>query len=358
MHQKPYLSRPFALLSQTACTNLTALVVAITLTAIQPASAQTYQIIHNFTGGVDGGSPPYTLAKDAAGHFFGTANLGGQNGDGLVFKLSHTNSGWLFNPLYSFGDQDGQPGWGLTLAHDGSIYTAASYAQVMGGPCGTALQLRPSPTPPISIFAPWIETALRTYVKREEGCPTGNYVLDQAGNVYGVTQDGGPNGWGSVIELSHSGSGWTETILYAFQGGNDGGAPYSGLVFDNAGNLYGTTSAKGANGWGTVFELSPAGSGWSYSVLYTFQGGNDGGQPVAGLIFDNTGDLYGATTSRGSGGGGTVFKMTPSGGSWSLQRADELYRNRRAGGLAHPGRSGQPVRDNLHGRLLRIRLGV
>jgi uncharacterized repeat protein (TIGR03803 family) len=191
------------------------------------------------------------------------------------------------------------------------------YASVLGGPCGTAMRLRPSPTPPRSVFDTWNGTALRTYVKSEEGCPTGNLLLDSAGNLYGVTQDGGANGWGSVFELTPSGSGWTESILYAFQGQNDGGAPYSGLIMDSAGNLYGTTAAAGANRQGVVFELKSSGGGWSEQVLYTFQGGNDGGQPVAGLIFDSAGNLYGATASWGSGGGGTVFKLASSGGSWT-----------------------------------------
>jgi uncharacterized repeat protein (TIGR03803 family) len=296
---------------------LTALAMAFIFAICQVSFAQTFQVLHSFTNGGDGGTPPYTLAEDAAGRFFGTAATGGANNDGIVFKFAHVGSSWELTPLYSFSDQDGSPGWGLTLARDGSIYTNGSYESVLGGPCGTALLLRPSPTPPRSVFAPWKETALRTYVKSQDGCPTGNLLLDSAGHIFGVTQNGGANGWGSVFELTQSGSGWTETILYSFQGGADGGAPYSGLIMDNAGNLYGTATAGGAVRQGTVFELSPSGSGWTQKVLYTFQGGNDGGQPVAGLIFDNAGDLYGATASWGTGGGGTVFKLAPAGGSWT-----------------------------------------
>jgi uncharacterized repeat protein (TIGR03803 family) len=284
----------------------------------QVSSAQTFQVLHNFTNGGDGGTPPYTLAQNAAGQFFGTAATGGANSDGIVFKFAHTNSAWVLTPLYTFTDQDGSPGWGVTVARDGSIYTNASYASVLGGPCGTALLLRPSPTPPPTVFAPWKETALRTYVKSQDGCPTGNLLLDSESHVYGVTQSGGANGWGSVFELTQSGSGWTENILYSFQGGADGGAPYSGLIMDSAGNLYGTASAGGSFRQGTVFELSPSGGAWTQKVLYTFQGGDDGGQPVAGLIFDNSGNLYGATASWGTGGGGTVFELAPAGGSWAF----------------------------------------
>ncbi|HZP23074.1 MAG TPA: choice-of-anchor tandem repeat GloVer-containing protein [Terriglobales bacterium] len=296
---------------------LATVVSVITLLPLHSATAQTFQVIHNFTNGGDGGVPPYTLAKDATGHFYGTANSGGANGDGIVFKLIQFNSQWVLTPVYNFTDQDGQPGWGVTLGPDGTIYTNASYASVLGGPCGSALRLQPSPTRPASVFTTWNETLLRTYVKREDGCPTGNLLVDSAGNVYGVTQSGGPNGWGTVFELMHTSSGWTETILYSFQGGNDGGAPYSGLIFDNAGNLYGTATARGAFGQGVVFKLTNTGSGWTESVLYAFQGGNDGGQPTAGLIFDNAGNLYGAAESFGSGGGGTVFKLSPSGGGWN-----------------------------------------
>ena len=290
---------------------------AFALLLTQLASAQTFQVLHDFTGHLDGGTPPYTLAQDSAGRFYGTAAQGGRNGTGVVFRFQRQNSVWVLTPLYAFSDQDGQPGWGVTLAPDGTIYTVASYASVLGGPCGTAIHIHPSPTNPPAVPAYWNETALRTYVKSQEGCPTGNLLLDSSGNLYGVTQSGGPNGWGSVFELTRNGSAWTETILYAFQGQADGGAPYSGLIMDNAGNLYGTASAAGANRQGVVFELKHSGASWTEQVLYTFQGGNDGGQPVAGLIFDNTGNLYGATASWGSGGGGMVFKLAPSGGSWT-----------------------------------------
>src|SRR5207248_4584500 len=136
------------------------------------------------------------------------------------------------------------------------------------------------------------------------GCPTGNLVLDASGNVYGVTQDGGANGWGSIFELSKSGGTWTQTILYSFEGGSDGGAPYAGPIFDKAGNLYGTATARGnagcGQGCGTVYELSPGTSGWTYTVIYSFTGGDDGGQPTAGVVLDKLGNLYGAAEAYGA----------------------------------------------------------
>jgi uncharacterized repeat protein (TIGR03803 family) len=296
---------------------LAILAFASVLALGQLATAQTFQVLHDFTGHLDGGTPPYTLAQDSAGRFYGTAAQGGLNGTGVVFRFQRQNANWILTPLYDFSDQDGQPGWGVTLAPNGTIYTVASYASVLGGPCGTAIHIQPSATNPPVVPSYWKETALRTYVKSQEGCPTGNLLLDSAGNLYGVTQSGGPHGWGSVFELTNNSGTWTETILYAFQGLDDGGNPYSGLIADSAGNLYGTTYAAGANRQGIVFELKHSGGSWTEQVLYTFQGGNDGGQPVAGLIFDNAGNLYGATSSWGSRGGGVVFKLVPSGGSWT-----------------------------------------
>lgn len=296
------------------------------LTALPAGAASThltFKIIHDFTGGADGGVPGYTLAIDKKGNFIGAANSGG-NGYGTVFKLPKTNTGWKVSPLYDFTGNDGQPGWGVTLSH-GSIYTNAGYAEVMGGPCGSALQLNRTQSG-------WTEVLMHTYVYKDDGCPTGNLVLDGAGNVYGVTQDGGANGWGSIFELSNSGSGWTQTILYSFMGASDGGAPYSGMVFDAAGNLYGTATAKGAFDYGTVFELSPSNGGWAYNVLYAFKGGNDGGQPTAGLILNN-GNLYGAAESFGKNGGGTVYELTPSNGTSTLNVLASLTGS---GGLVAP----------------------
>lgn len=298
-------------------TGAAVLAVGVLLTA--PASAKSFQVIHDFTNGTDGGVPPYTLILDKKGRLLGTANEGGANGAGIIFRMTHRKSGWSLAPIYNFSGTEGQPGWGLT-AFKGNFYANALYAEVMGGPCGSALQIKPSQS-----------VLMHTYVMKQDGCPTGNLVLDRSGNVYGVTQDGGANGWGSIFELSDSGGSWTQTILYSFQGSSDGGAPYSGLVFDKAGNLYGSATAGGlggcGQGCGTIFELSPSKSGWSYNVIYSFQGGNDGGQPTAGLVFDNSGNLYGAAESFGANGGGTVFELSPSGGSWNFNLLASLSGN-------------------------------
>ena len=147
--------------------------------------------------------------------------------------------------------------------------------------------------------------------KSGDGIPNNGIVFDPAGNLYGTTL------LATVFELSPSSGGWTYSLIHQFNG-MDGGDPYSGVIRDSRGNLYGTTANDGPYGYGTVYQLSPSGSGWIINLLYSFQNGSDGAAPIGGLVFDNQGNLYGTTNSGGSGGGGTVFKLTPTGGSWTL----------------------------------------
>jgi hypothetical protein len=158
--------------------------------------------------------------------------------------------------------------------------------------------------------------------------PNGDLVFDQAGNLYGTTTFGGGyvcsggNGCGMVYELTPpaGGGGWTESVVYRFTGGNDGCFPYSGVTFDDYGSLYGTVEGCGYHGYGTVYELSPSGGGWLQNTLYAFAGLDDGGSPFGGLIFDELGTLYGTTSLGGSNGDrdGTVFTMVPSLGNWTF----------------------------------------
>ena len=152
--------------------------------------------------------------------------------------------------------------------------------------------------------------------------PAFDPVFDEAGNLYGTTAFGGADQWGVVFKLTPPADGgpgeWAETVLYNFTGGNDGEVPGGGVIFDTTGNLYGTTARGGAYGLGTVFELSPSGGGWVLTTLYAFQGGDDGQFPESALIFDGAGNLYGDTSGAGAAGGGTVFKLSPSGNSWTF----------------------------------------
>ncbi len=319
----------------------TIVVMLFVLIVIPAAKAQTYQVLHNFTGGIDGANPWAGLTVDAGGNLYGVAQGGGNgscvfygtSGCGTAFKLTRKNGSWVVAPLYSFrGGTDGEfPVAALTIGSNGSLYgtTAGggqgtcSFYQSTG--CGTVFNLKPTPTRPPTPLSPWLENLLYAFTGVPDGANAnfGNLIFDQAGNLYGTTANGGAFGFGAVFELSPSGSGWTETILYNFTGSNDGISPYSGLVFDKAGNLYGTTSygggaGCGGTGCGTVYELTPSESGWSEQVIYSFQGAGDGAQAYGGLIFDQSGNLYGGTYDGGSGGGGTVYELTPSNGGWAF----------------------------------------
>jgi len=145
------------------------------------------------------------------------------------------------------------------------------------------------------------------------------FVFDAIGNLYGTTPVGGVSGNGTVFELSPNSDGsWTETVLYSFTGGSDGLQPYAGVIFDTVGNLYGTTAWGGDYGKGTVFKLTPNSDGaWTESVIHSFMG-HDGHEPIGGVIFDATGNLYGTTSTGGTSGNGVVYELTPnSDGTWS-----------------------------------------
>jgi uncharacterized repeat protein (TIGR03803 family) len=145
--------------------------------------------------------------------------------------------------------------------------------------------------------------------------------------LYGTTATGGNGGGGIVFELSPSGNGWVENVLYdfnGFPGSTDGNTPLAEVIFDASGNLYGTTAFGGTSGFGAVFELTPGAGGWTEAILYNFASGNDGAYPEAGLVFDLLGNLYGTTFAGGGSKGclgngcGTVFRLTPAqGGQWT-----------------------------------------
>jgi uncharacterized repeat protein (TIGR03803 family) len=289
----------------------------------QTAQAQTFKVLHSFTGGVDGSNPWAGLIMDKAGNLYGTTTGVAIGDGGKVFRLSKKGSGWVFTPLYSFrGGNDGAfPEARVIFGPDGSLYGTTSEG---GGDscsaygCGTVFNLRPPAHASPNVLGGWAETVLYRFSGGTDGANPafGDLIFDNAGSLYGTTLNGGVD-WGTVFQLTPSGSGWTKSVLYTFSGGSDGAGPYAGLIFDNAGNLYGTTVVGGTYGAGTVFQLMPSGSGWTENVLYSFQGGDDGGLPIAGLIFDQSGNLYGATINGGTGGGGTVFELTSSGGSWT-----------------------------------------
>ena len=148
-------------------------------------------------------------------------------------------------------------------------------------------------------------------------------ISDSSGNLYGATSYGGVNGGGTVFELTPSNGSWTLNTLYSFTKVNNSfrPGPVASLIMDAAGNLYGTTKADGAYGYGNVFKLMPSNGSWAYTSLYDFTGGSDGANPYSSLVLDAQGNLYGTTYTGGQSGEdcllnetytcGVVFEITP-----------------------------------------------
>src|SRR5271165_1484050 len=306
------------------------LVLLLVLLTPQPAQAQTFKVLHTFTGGVDGAWPYAGLTMDRAGNLYGTTQNGGKvgcgsgSGCGTVFKLSHKGSGWVFTPLYTFqaGSDGAVPTARVIFGPDGNLYGTTS---VVGAGYGTVFKLQPSPVACKTALCPWTETVLYRFTGGSDGGSpqNGDLLFDQSGIIYGTTQLGGSYGLGVVFSLTPSKGAWTESVLYSFTGGNDGAQPASSVISDNAGNFYGTAVGGGSFGYGTVYELIPSGSGWQEKTLYSFSSTRDDGYaafPVGGLIFDGSGNLYGTTEANSFeiGGGGTVFELTPSNGNWTI----------------------------------------
>ncbi len=306
-----------------------ALVFFVGLAASHAAHAQTFSVIHNFAGGLDGSEPSSGLTIDRGGNLYGST-FEGDAGTGTTYKLSNRGGGWVLQPLLYFNNpsKGDIPYDRPVFGPNGSLYLSVGYGGIgpcvtyNGGGCGAVVNLQPPITPPVSPIVMWLDTPLYKFSGGSDGANpySGDIIFDQAGNIYGTAFNGGSTscggGCGVVYELVHSGSNWTENVIYSFSG-PDGSHPWAGLTFDQAGNLYGTTSTGGANNLGTVFELSPSNGSWTLQTLHTFQG-SDGSNPYAGLIFDSAGNMYGAASSMGSNSGGTVFELSPNGNGWSF----------------------------------------
>ena len=323
-----------------------AIVVVAALTCVVPtasAQAQSYReiLLHSFNSGTDGSNPMAPLVLDTAGNLYGTTYGGGANSRGTIFRVDTTSSESV---LYSFASgADGQnPSAGLILV--GSELYGTTEAGGTSG-YGTVFEVSTSGQ----------ETILYSFQGGADGSyPSGGLIRDSAGNLYGATTSGGASGDGTVFKIAGSG---VETLLHRFSGGVDGEFPQGGLTGDASLNLYGTTQAGGASGWGTVFRVSTAGSeavlysfpdeespngvirdsvGNSYgttalggasgagtvfkiassgkkTILHSFRGGSDGEYPSAGLIRDSAGNLYGTTYSGGTSNWGTVFRIDAKG---------------------------------------------
>ena len=303
-------------------------------TVFKLAPDGTETVLHAFTAEYDGSGPYGGLIMDAKGNLYGTTATGGSSGCGgidygcgTVFKVTPKGKESI---LYAFGgNSDGaDPLAGLVADKKGNLYGTTSdggggtQCIVQGGGCGTVFKVTRDGN----------ETVLYGFSGGSDGAnPEAGLIMDRNGNLFGTTAYGGNTaacnlgaspGCGVVFELAADG---TQSVRYAFQGGNDGWAPIGSLIEDRDGNLYGTTQAGGSTsacngvGCGIVFKIAPDGT---EAILHDFTGGKDGEHPAAGLILDGSGNLYGATqgnyyaagrTAAAAENYGTVFKLSPDG---------------------------------------------
>jgi len=302
----------------------------------QKGGAWTKTILNSFPTAKQGYFPNGDLVFDSARNLYGATTFGGGKGTtcdkfyggqcGAVFKLSPpiTKGGkWTENVLHKFaGGTDGaNPNGGLVLDSKGAVYGTTFGGGNESGECGTAgcgtvFKL----VPPSAKGEPWTMKILDRFNGQDGATPAAGVIFDQKDNLYGTAFAGGNQGNGGVFELAKPESGfhtWKEKMLYFFDGGNDGDNPMARLIFGPNGDLYGAAYAAQTES-GTVFRLSPTGrnGGWNFIVLYGFKGPPDGALPAAGLVSDGIGNLYGTTQKGGTGaacqfGCGTVFELSP-----------------------------------------------
>ena len=315
-----------------------------------PGSGETKwqeDVIYSFKGGSDGANPTGGMIFDRNGALYGTTRYGGY-GDGTVFRLAPPAAGkknWTETVLYSFtgklstGTVESEPRGSLIIDSGGALYGTTTGGAYGGG---TVFKL----APPATGQSAWTETLLLGFKDdKDGGDPEAGLIMDASGALYGTAEKGGfancppssfyPNGCGLVFKLTppSKGSVWKESILHTFKSGADGANPYGGLIADSKGALYSTTSNGGGHGCtisgivygcGTIFKLSPPTAGqraWTESILYKFPETTTNGhlyypngiEPLAGLVADGKGGLYGTANVGGYYGVGVVFELTDAG---------------------------------------------
>jgi hypothetical protein len=317
------------------------LVFGVNSARAQGAGPET--VLHTFTG-VEGGSSeaPGSLTFNAKGDLFGTTSTGGvgEFADGTVFEMMpKAGGGFTLKTIHQFSQATGDganPSSALIFDAEGNLYGVTPNG---GNGCGIVFEM----SPPIAKGEPWTETFVHNFDGNgDDGCnPSGHLIFDAAGDLFGVTYNGGggasgifetlcSNGCGTAYKLHLADGVWTQTILHHFtgEGTPDGVSPSGGVAFDKAGNLWGATAFGGAGDsstcgdpdgglglCGTVFELTPNANGtWTESTLYSFVDASTGWNPFSGVIHDEAGDLVGTTENGGIALQGTVFEVTPEAG--------------------------------------------
>jgi uncharacterized repeat protein (TIGR03803 family) len=285
----------------------------------QPGSAWTETILYNFQGGSnDGCGSLGTLVSDSKGNIYGPTSAGGSlpkgSDTGGIFEMSPpASAGGAWTETFTQNLGGGTyPAGALTIDKNGILYGTSVFNGIVGP--STVFKL----IPPSVSGGTWTGTTIYTSQGGTDGSAPGGLTIDGKGNLYGVTENGGPVGDGTAYRLSPSQTGsWTKTTLYSFQGGADGVLPISRMIFDKAGNLYGTTKEGGGapacavfQGCGTIFELVRSATGWSERVVNRFQG-PDGSYPQSSLFLTGS-TIYGTTIAGGAlvpSSYGTIFEI-------------------------------------------------
>jgi uncharacterized repeat protein (TIGR03803 family) len=268
--------------------------------------------IYSFTGDPNGSHPLASLFEDKTGALYGTAEDYGPTIYGIVFKLTPSGGGYTFRVLHAFhfGWDGAYPGASLIGDGTGAIFGTTESGGAKADGNGTVFKLTP-------IGNGYNFNILYTFTGGSDGATPRAALLADAGSLYGTTENGGAAGKGTVFKLTPSGSGYIESVLHSFEGGADGHHPVAPLITDSTGSLYGTTEGVyNAQRFGTAFKLMPSGNGYDYSVLHLFEGGADGGIVDASLIEDDIGRLYGTTYVGGTVGLGTVYRLAPAAGGY------------------------------------------
>jgi uncharacterized repeat protein (TIGR03803 family) len=281
------------------------LTLALCLVTAIASPAQTYTTLFSFN--IDQGYGPSSLVQGANGNFYGTTGFDGVYGSGTVFEISSRGE---YKTLYSFCSQpncpDGEyPPAALAKASNGHFYGVTQEGGANGS--GTAFEITPSGN----------LTTLYSFCAEphcaDGGLPKGGLVQDRNGNFYGTTTQGGTNGLGTVFEMSPTGQLRVLYSVCSVANCADGFSPVAALIQATNGEFYGIMSHGGAQGVGTVFELTPTGSLRTLYSLCSLPACSDGEYPSASLVQATSGMLYGTVTSGGSHGSGTIFEITPGG---------------------------------------------